>query len=112
LGAFQAFEACNALHDLLICHQVSPVEQGYKGSSEGFYGNFKTASGGARTHNLRLRRPTLYPIELRTRNASIVNPLLAGVKHLDGAKLVPSPEPNEIVGGSFFPLARSSDHRR
>src|SRR5450432_3717323 len=27
---------------------------------------FTTASGGGRTHNLRLRRPTLYPVELRT----------------------------------------------
>jgi hypothetical protein len=25
----------------------------------------KTAPGGGRTHNLRLRRPTLYPVELR-----------------------------------------------
>jgi hypothetical protein len=39
-----------------------------------------SASGGARTHNLRLRRPTLYPVELRTRIARIVNLLLVGVK--------------------------------
>jgi hypothetical protein len=40
-----------------------------------------TASGGARTHNLRLRRPTLYPVELRTRIARMVSRLLGGVKH-------------------------------
>jgi hypothetical protein len=45
------------------------------------HGNFKIASGGARTHNLRLRRPTLYPVELRTRIARMVNLLLGGVKH-------------------------------
>ena len=29
----------------------------------------ETASGGGRTHNLRLRRPTLYPIELRAQRS-------------------------------------------
>jgi hypothetical protein len=38
------------------------------------------ASGGGRTHNLWLRRPTLYPIELRTRSAPMIIPDLAGVK--------------------------------
>ena len=38
------------------------------------------ASGGARTHNLRLRRPTLYPIELRTPIAGIVSLLTRNVK--------------------------------
>ena len=45
------------------------------------------ASGGARTHNLRLRRPTLYPVELRTRIARMVNLLIADVKRLGKAKL-------------------------
>jgi hypothetical protein len=49
-----------------------------------------TASGGARTHNLRLRRPTLYPVELRTRVARIVILILAFVKQCkeELAKLV------------------------
>ena len=38
------------------------------------------ASGGGRTHNLWLRRPTLYPIELRTRSAPMIIPDPAGVK--------------------------------
>jgi hypothetical protein len=38
------------------------------------------ASGGARTHNLRLRRPTLYPIELRTPIDRMVNLLCGNVK--------------------------------
>jgi hypothetical protein len=32
----------------------------------------KTAPGGGRTHNLWLRRPTLYPVELRARKSNIV----------------------------------------
>jgi hypothetical protein len=49
-----------------------------------------TASGGARTHNLRLRRPTLYPVELRTRVARIVILILAFVNQCkeELAKLV------------------------
>jgi hypothetical protein len=50
-------------------------------SSQEFMGVMLFASGGARTHNLRLRRPTLYPVELRTRIARMVNLLLGGVKH-------------------------------
>ena len=38
------------------------------------------APGGDRTHNLRLRRPTLYPIELQAqlvrRSAQFIHPLL------------------------------------
>lgn len=30
------------------------------------------APGGGRTHNLRLRRPSLYPIELRVLNKGII----------------------------------------
>jgi hypothetical protein len=41
---------------------------------------FDFASGGARTHNLRLRRPTLYPIELRTPIAGMVSLLTRYVK--------------------------------
>ncbi len=33
---------------------------------------FLTIRGGTRTHNLRLRRPTLYPIELRGQSSLIV----------------------------------------
>jgi hypothetical protein len=43
------------------------------------------ASGGGRTHNLWLRRPTLYPVELRTRSVPMIIPDPAGVK------LVPRP---------------------
>ena len=32
----------------------------------------KFAPGGGRTHNLRLRRPSLYPIELRVLNEVII----------------------------------------
>jgi hypothetical protein len=38
------------------------------------------ASGGGRTHNLWLRRPTLYPIELRTRSVPRIIADLPGVK--------------------------------
>jgi hypothetical protein len=41
-----------------------------------------TASGGGRTHNLWLRRPTLYPIELRTRRVPMIIAEGAGVKSL------------------------------
>src|ERR1700736_6568943 len=47
------------------------------------------ASGGGRTHNLWLRRPTLNPIELRTQSAPMIIPDPAGVKlaaRLHGAR--------------------------
>ena len=40
----------------------------------------ETAPGGGRTHNLRLRRPTLYPIELRAREAENVGAVARGEK--------------------------------
>jgi hypothetical protein len=41
---------------------------------------FILASGGARTHNLRLRRPTLYPVELRMRQIWIIGSVGNAVK--------------------------------
>ena len=47
----------------------------------------KIASGRDRTCNLRLRRPTLYPVELRTPIVAIVNPLSGFVKRWTAGKL-------------------------
>ena len=40
----------------------------------------QTASGGARTHNLWLRRPTLYPVELRMRQVWTIGSVRNAVK--------------------------------
>ncbi len=58
------------------------------------------ARGGGRTHNLRLRRPTLYPIELPVQNREGENVVRAGHRS------------NPIVPGALAVSVRPKDQRR
>ncbi len=59
-GSLLGLAAGDAVDTTVECKQ-----QGWLAMRSPVYGAKHGAPGGDRTHNLRLRRPTLYPIELR-----------------------------------------------
>jgi hypothetical protein len=92
-------------HLLRYLWQLPPIGLANESSQE-FMGVMLFASGGARTHNLRLRRPTLYPVELRTRIARMVNLLLGGVKHSRGPCIRTIATNNSHIRGQSGKLRR------
>jgi hypothetical protein len=70
----------------------------------------RAASGGARTHNLWLRRPTLYPVELRTR--SVRDPKVVCAKGQTALLTLPPYSGNFRTGSSIAFCPSQSDTRR
>ncbi len=62
----------------------------------------RNASGGGRTHNLWLRRPTLYPIELRVRNRR--GTLAETERYLNGSLPAPQPRTTFSAGQPFLSI--------
>ena len=64
----------------------------------------RRAPGGGRTHNLRLRRPTLYPVELRARAFGIMVTHLRCVASMVGFCFHAAPQPRKIRKSTREPM--------